>query len=300
MVKLREARLETSPLVIRTAQFLIFLSIPYKKTDTRSITRSSRLGDGSWVTVTFTAMIPGVPLPYGSDVNLLHWMIGKAIDSRSPFVSWDSAMEYLRWAKLSKGGRTLRQLREKYKRIAGMAVTIVRTGATIDEENFILPIIEASRLPKSIKPDAKTDLATAGGERKALGFQFSERFFQDFLKHNVPMLKDVLVLVGERPQLQQYIGFLGWRSWCAEAPSTISWNNVRDQLWQQDTNVNRIRQRFKETITALRIAWPELQAEARPNGLYIAPPVKGVQFIPGLPRPKREQEIVDQQMRFLN
>ena len=226
------------------------------------------MGDGSTVTVTFQAMLPDVPLPYGSDVNLLHWMVSKAIDNNSPFVSWETAMEYLRWADLKKGGRTVKQLREKYKRVAGMAVTIVRSGAAKDEENFILPIIEASRVPRSVKPESSQ--AIEANPNKPRGFQFSERFFNDFVAHNVPMLKAVLVIVGEKPQLQQYIGFLGWRSWAASSASTIPWSDLREQLWAQDTNVRRIRQRFKETIQALRIAWPELQAEARPRGLWIA------------------------------
>jgi hypothetical protein len=37
---------------------------------------------------------------------------------------------------------------------------------------------------------------------------FDESFFKDFIAHNVPMLKALLLLVSERPQLQQYIRFL--------------------------------------------------------------------------------------------
>jgi len=123
------------------------------------------------------------------------------------------------------------------------------------------------------------------------GLMFDESFFQDFITHNVPMLKALLLLVSERPQLQQYIGFLGWRSWAASSSTLIPWANLREQLWHGDSNERRIKQRFKETIEALRIAWPELQAEARPKGLWIAPPLKGIQFIPSLPGPSRRGEM---------
>jgi hypothetical protein len=116
---------------------------------------------------------------------------------------------------LRSGGRTVKQLRDKYKRVTVMTVTSERTGAARDDANYILPIIEATRPPRSVKPEcANTNLPDANKPR---GFQFSERFFQDFIAHNVPMLKDVLVIVGEWPHLQRYIGFLGWRSWAASS-----------------------------------------------------------------------------------
>jgi hypothetical protein len=117
---------------------------------------------------------------------------------------------------------------------------------------------------------------------------FDESFYKDFIAHNVPMLKALLFLVSERPQLQQYIGFLGWRSWAASSATLIPWASLREQIWHGDSNERRIKQRFKETIQALRIAWPELQAEVRPKGLWIAPPLKGIQFIPSLPGPDRK------------
>ena len=109
MVMLREARLGPSPEVIVTAQFLIFMGLPNRPTSERVIRKSTRMGDGSQIVVTFTAMNEGIDLPYGSDVNMLHWMINRAVQLESPFVSWETAQEYLTWMNLSKGGRTLRR-----------------------------------------------------------------------------------------------------------------------------------------------------------------------------------------------
>ena len=292
MVMLREARLEPSPEVIVTAQFLIFMGLPNRSTPERVIRKSTRMGDGSQIVVTFTAMNEGVSLPFGSDVNMLHWMINRAIQLGSPFVSWETAQEYLTWMNLSKGGRTLKELRGRFERIAGLAITVQRTDST-DVETFVMPIVRASRLPKSVKPqDNQATASTAAHEEqqnrsRPRGLMFDESFFKDFIAHNVPMLKALLLLVSERPQLQQYIGFLGWRSWAASSATLIPWANLREQIWHGDSNERRIKQRFKETILALRIAWPELQAEARPKGLWIAPPLKGIQFIPSLPGPSR-------------
>lgn len=292
MVMLREARLEPSPEIIVTAQFLIFMGLPNRPSADRVIRKSTRMGDGSQIVVTFTAMNEGVGLPYGADVNMLHWMINRAIQTGSPFVSWETAQEYLTWMNLSKGGRTLKELRSRFERIAGLAITVQRTDST-DVETFVMPIVRASRLPKSVKPQkGSTAPQTTDDEEERRrshprGLMFDESFFKDFIAHNVPMLKALLLLVSERPQLQQYIGFLGWRSWAASSATLIPWANLREQIWHGDSNERRIKQRFKETILALRIAWPELQAEARPKGLWIAPPLKGIQFIPSLPGPSR-------------
>jgi hypothetical protein len=293
---LREARLEPSPEVIVTAQFLIFMGLPTRSTTDRVIRKSTRMGDGSQIVVTFTAMNEGAGLPFGSDVNMLHWMINRAIQTGSPFVSWETAQEYLTWMNLSKGGRTLKELRARFERIAGLAITVQRTDST-DVETFVMPIVRASRLPKSVKPQKLSSALPLTGDEdenddlrrrtQPRGLMFDESFFKDFIAHNVPMLKALLLLVSERPQLQQYIGFLGWRSWAAASATLIPWANLREQIWHGDSNERRIKQRFKETILALRIAWPELQAEARPKGLWIAPPLKGIQFIPSLPGPSR-------------
>jgi hypothetical protein len=238
-------------------------------------------------------MNEGVDLPYGSDVNMLHWMINRAVQMESPFVSWETAQEYLTWMNLSKGGRTLKELRARFERIAGLAITVQRTDST-DVETFVMPVVRASRLPRSVKPQEGDHGAlvgaSAGQQRpsRPRGLMFDESFYKDFIAHNVPMLKALLFLVSERPQLQQYIGFLGWRSWAASSATLIPWASLREQIWHGDSNERRIKQRFKETIQALRIAWPELQAEVRPKGLWIAPPLKGIQFIPSLPGPDRK------------
>jgi hypothetical protein len=292
MVMLREARLEPSPEVIVTAQFLIFMGLPSRSTTERVIKKSTRMADGSQIVVTFTAMNDGVKLPFGSDVNMLHWMINRAIQTGHPFISWETAQEYLTWMNLSKGGRTLKELRARFERIAGLAITVQRTDST-DVETFVMPIVRASRLPSSVKVSENAAAASTTNEdepkkpSQPRGLMFDESFFQDFIAHNVPMLKALLLLVSERPQLQQYIGFLGWRSWAASAPTLIPWSSLKEQIWHGDSNERRIKQRFKETIKALKIAWPELQAEARPGGLWIAPPLKGIQFIPSLPAPAR-------------
>ena len=80
--------------------------------------------------------------------------------------------------------------------------------------------------------------------------------------------------------------FLIWRSYSAGQESCITWDALREQFWQADSNELRIRLRFREAIGLLKAAWPELQATATLRGLLIGPPKHGTQFIPQLKAPK--------------
>ena len=84
--------------------------------------------------------------------------------------------------------------------------------------------------------------------------------------------------------------FLVHRSYGAMSVSCIPWPGLLEQLWHEDSNTRRIRSRMSEAIDALRIAWPEINAEAKAKDLVIGPPRGGNQFLPRgeeLKRPTR-------------
>jgi hypothetical protein len=271
MLELRQDRFSPTAELVQIAQVMVFCGLPYRPTTARELTKASRAADGSEIRVTFRAMFDGVALPYGSDRTLLHWMVDKAIKDQSPFVGWDTAVRYLRDMKLSTGGRAFADLRKRYERIASMAISVRRT--TYTDERFVMPVVRASRMPMSI---AGTAVAEMEGP---LGFQFDEVFFHEILQHHVPVVKKLLEITAERPQMQDYMIFLGWRSFAAQAETLIPWERLREQLWQEDSNPRRIRTRFRDAIAALKTGWPELRAEAQAKGLWIAPPRHGVQLI---------------------
>jgi hypothetical protein len=85
----------------QVALCLILCGLPYDETAERSVTRRARLADGSWLSVTFTAVgqrhehdedgnpvndpasgkqkVTPIPLPFGADRGPLHFLINKAI-----------------------------------------------------------------------------------------------------------------------------------------------------------------------------------------------------------------------------
>ncbi len=266
--------------VIQLAQIFAFCSLPYRPTEERQITRTARLGNGSSVEVTFTAMRPKVPLAFGNDRNLLYWLVDQAIRRQSPFIPWESASEYLKAMGQAESGRNRELLRERFRRVASMAVTVVRTSDV--EKQDIVPIFRRMVLPVSVtgrEEDRHKE------HEEPLGVNFDKDFVADFMSHRIPILKSLLVATQARPQMQDCMFFLIWRSYSAASDSIIDWEKLRDQFWQADSNRSRIRLRFKEAIALIKTVWSELRAEARLDGLWIGPPRHHVHFVPQLNRP---------------
>ena len=113
---------------IKLAQAMILCTLPHSATKETKITRRARLGDGTTLAVTFSATADGVGLPHGADRKLLFWLLDRAIRNDSPFVPWSSAAEFSREMGLEKGGRTNKQIKERFSRIAGLVISISRKG----------------------------------------------------------------------------------------------------------------------------------------------------------------------------
>lgn len=264
--------------LIMVAQCLIVCGLPYNNTKERQVVRKARMGNGSYVSIAFTAALPGVDLPFGSDRTLLHWMVGRAIKAKSPLVTWKTAREFLHDAGMNEeSGKNINDLRGRYRRLSGLAITVERVTADC-ESHLILPIIEESHLPSSLDVRKETQ-----GERPLLdephGFKFNDRFFADVLAHHIPMPWDLIKRTRKQSQLQDLMMFLSWRVFSAKSSSLAPWDRLREQLWQEDSNPRRIRTRFKDAIEALKMVWPEFKAEARPEGLWIVP-IKGDGLLP--------------------
>ncbi len=134
---------------IKLAQAMIMCTLPYSQTEERQITRRARLGDGTYLSVTFNANLPGVQLPFGADRKLLAWIFDRAIRSDSPFITWSSASEYQREMGISMSGRSNQQLAARFERIAGLGIAIQRQA---DGKRGIVgyTIIAQANLPSSI------------------------------------------------------------------------------------------------------------------------------------------------------
>jgi hypothetical protein len=263
---------ELSGDVYQVAQALILCGLPYEPTPKSKITRKAMLADGSRVAVTFSTALEG-SMPYGSDRCLLHFLLDKAVKTRSRFVNWETATEFLTAMKMAPGGKNRRDLRERFARIRGLTIGVERTGP-YSNETEIMPVIRRSRLPTSLDRRAERQGQTVLplDEGVIYGVELDEVFFQELMRHHVPISKELISSTRKQSQLQDLMLFLCWRCYAAQSESLIPWDYLRQQLWQDDTNRQRIKTRFATAIRTLRSIWPELQAEAKSKGLWVAPP----------------------------
>lgn len=285
MVEVKEARYEASTMeLMLIAQIMVFCGLPYRRSAERRIVRKARTGKGSTVTVTFQAMMDGVDIPFGSDRTLLHWVTHHALMTRSAFVPLSSASQFLKDMGMSTSGQNIQRVKEAFRRIASVAIVVVRDNdSSVNTQQIIMPIARAAALPKrlrkakdqgqiSLLPDEDTNDEPAG-------FHLDDAVFREFSQFHVPTLRKLLEVTRESPQIQDYMMFLQWRSFSAKEESLIPWSQMREQMCQDDTNPYRMRSRFQEAIEALKIAWPALNAAAETRGLRIGPPVRGEQFL---------------------
>jgi hypothetical protein len=280
--------------MIRVAQALVLCGLPYQPTDKTKLIRKVRLGDGSTLTVIFTAALEG-QMPYGSDRTLLYWMVDKAIKYQSPFVSWKRATEFLKELGMAESGKNRKDLKERFKRLSGLTIGITRRNG---DDSLLFPLIEEKHLPSSV--DVKEDqeghqllpLAAdqdphAEPKEIVFGFKLNERLFKDLLSHNIPIPLKLLQKTQRKSQMQDLLIFLYWRSYAAQSETIIPWTALQSQLAHDDSNPRRIKIRFRQAISMLRTIWPEFAGEVRKAGLWIAPPLKGSHFLADLPVKRR-------------
>jgi hypothetical protein len=261
--------------IFQVAQALILCGLPYDKTNQTKITRTARLADGSVVDVTFSTGLKA-GMPYGSDRSLLHFLFDKAVKNDSRFVSWETATEFLKMMNMAQGGKNRRDLRQRFLRIRSLTIGVERTtkyGTTAD----LMPVIRHSHLPTSVdlRAEQRGQSLLPISSDVVFGVEIDPGFFADLKRHHVPTPAAIIRTTRNKSQLQDIMLWLHWRCYAANKPSLIKWEYLKMQLWQDDKTSRRIKVRFAEAITALRIIWPELQAEALKTGLMVAPPLRG-------------------------
>jgi len=281
----RRAEGDTGSL-IQIAQALVLCGLPYRKTDKREITRYSRAADGAQVRVTFYALgkeedgTP-IPMPYGSDRMELHFAIDQAIKRNDPFVPLGTGVEYMKAVGQARSGKNYKRLRDAHRRLSGLSIMVERFNSDSERRGGLM-VFADSQLPKSLAPGT---LPMHG----QLGIRLGNDFFEEIISRHVPFPIDLLLVLKLKPQMMDIVTFLHLRSYAARSVSNISWESLRAQLWQEDSNPRRIRTRFAQAIKIFKVAWPELNAFADLRYLRIGPPKNGQHLIPAY-RPRLAKE----------
>lgn len=257
---------------IKLAQFMILCTLPYSEQEERQVTRRARLGDGSHLEVTFTALRPGVPLPFGADRKLLVWLFDRAIRSSTPFITWDSALEYQREMGISMSGRSNQQLQARFRRISGLGINIVRDGAT-KERSLNYVIFEETNLPNSI---TGVTLEANGQQRlpelvDAFGFSMHTKLFNDIRKYYIALPRQLWRELPGTTQVQDLVYFLIWRLYSTQNETIIPWAGLREQF-PGDSNPRRIRVSAKEAIRIVQAIWPAADLRVVEQGIWVDRP----------------------------
>lgn len=267
--------------VTQVAQSLILCGLPYVPTKETRITRKARLANGGEVCVTFSAGL-NADMPYGSDRTLLYFLLDKAVKSNSRFVSWNTAIEFLsQMGMQTASGKNYSDLRKRFTRLRGLTIGVQRSQGGVDESTM-MPVIRRSALPSSMdeKAEKRGQQTLALSDTITFGVEIGQDFFEDLKRFHVPVPTELLAKTRKQSQLQDICLFLHWRCYAARRDSVIPWDSLRQQFWHGDKTERRIKVRVDEAIQFLRTLWPELQAEARKEGLWVAPPLRGSHLFP--------------------
>lgn len=253
---------------IKLAQAMILCTLPYSEQKERQITRKARLGDGSYLNVTFTAARAGVPIPWGADRKLLAWIFDRAIQAQSSYISWESANEYLREMGLSLGGKNNRLLYERFRRISGLVINIERRGQN-EDLNTTFPIIEKSRLPSSV-----TGRQIEAGQQSLpemhdrFGFTLNAMLWDDIRHHRVALPREIWRDLKGPSQVQDIVFWLLFRCYSARSESVIPWSALPEQF-ASDSNPWRLRSYAREAIKLVNVMWPQVRLAEVPNGIWV-------------------------------
>lgn len=254
---------------IKLAQVLIMCSLPHSQTDKQQIVRKARLGDGTYLTVTFSSMLSGVPLPFGRDRKLLAWIFDRAIRSDSPFVGWSAANEYQREMGLPEGGRSNKQLQERFQRIAGLGLAIERQRDGVTE-TIGYKVLAQSRLPKSITGrTVDANQRPLPGMEEGLGIRLTAELFNDIRRHNYALPRLLWQTLTGPSQIQDIALWLFVRCYAAASETVIPWSALQEQFGAEDSNPWRIRARAKDAIRVLGTLWPETAITEDVDGIRV-------------------------------
>lgn len=281
LVKIRQLRhdLVLGQNMVQMSQAFIACSVlPYTRTKEQKITRTARLGSGTTLTVTVSSGSRS-EMAFGSDRILLYWLFDRAVKTDSRFVPLENIKEFLTDMGLSDGGPNYADLIERLERLFGMIICVERSSDGVTEQNMI-PMFRRSKLPKGsrLHREGKND-GIPSEYRGRVGMLFDEEFFADLKKYRVPVPMEIIRFSRNRPQMLDAMLFLLWRSFSAQSKTCITWDDLRGQHGQPDSNPRRLRETFREACSMWKTIWAEFNCESHVDGLWISPPRRGVQLL---------------------
>jgi hypothetical protein len=240
----------------RAGEFLLLprpfvvTGLPYKRDESvRQVTRRARLGAQTFLTVTYIATHPDYPLPFGADRSLLAWITTQAFATGA--IQFSAIADYLETFQLDRGGKSYKLFRERFQRLAHLAIRIER------EEGPDRTVNRLFLIPASYEPIELGRPSSTPPSRKILtyhryGFLLDRRFHEYLREHPVPVPLKVARTFHNSPRRWDFALLVLYRSFAATKPTVIPWQALLDHLGSQARDPYRLRYQLERDLTVLQ------------------------------------------------
>jgi hypothetical protein len=250
---------------------LILTGLPYRRDDSRrEVTRVARTGTASCLRVTYIATDSRHPLPYGTDRSLLAWITTKAFQDRS--VRFSAIADYFRAFGLDRGGRSYLLFRERFQRIANLAIRIeqIEDGTRHVRRLFLIPSA-CEPLELSRGPTERLDRRLLAYGR--YGFHLDREFWSYLKATRVPTPVALLRAFHHSPLRWDFAQLVLYRSFASKSAAVVPWHALVEQLGTEDRDHRRLKWQLEGALATIRLHQPSFPARFLPSlrGLLIEP-----------------------------
>ena len=219
------------------------------------------------------------PLPYGPKARLgfMH-ICTEAVKTQSRFIETEgSARAFMDRVGIGDDGRSYRLFRQQMN---ALAATSLRCGYTKDDGKavtFAAQIIEQFEAWLT-HDDGQPALWSSN-------LILGETFYQDLIKHAVPLSANALRGLSNSALALDWYGFFAYRLHTLEKPLFLSWRMLHAQLGQEYADAKEFKKKSAPAIKAVLAVYPSARVEFVYGGLmlYPSPPPIARQCVGVLP-----------------
>ena len=248
------------------ARAMVLCGLPYRKTDKKTLVKTSRLGSGQTLRVTYTAQ-GDYPLPFGKDRAVLAVITTAASRQNSPRVRFDSAMAFLDAFGLTDSGTNFKNLGNSINRLKSFSCYISIDDGTYEQSDNGV-VVRRAGTPSQLALNQEQDWQTNPPIHPD-GFyvELDPSFFHEIQEHGIPIPLDLMRRYANVPLAWDFITFINYRSKITNGPSRITLDALCMMLGSTDDNLRKIRMRLEAILDELSEVWPECNVHFEGRGL---------------------------------
>ena len=246
------------------ARGMVQASMPYRAPKAKTFSRKNGA-----LTLTMTALTPGLGLPYGAIPRLLlAWVGREAVVTGDRHIQLgDSLADFLREMDLFRTGGTrgdITRLKEQTARLFSTAVNITYNNmAEIHSKNLL--VADEYSLWNQFVDESSEKMWHSS-------VILSETFFEEIVRSPVPLDLRVYKLLKASPMAIDIYSWLSYRySYLRRYSPPISWKLLEMQFGADYSRTRDFRHAFIEALQKVKIVYPAAKYTISNNGLILYP-----------------------------